>query len=87
MKEKYIFDQGIDKAPGKHVRRITTLYRDLNLLLRLFIQYITVKPKLKGLVILLRFKDSFGLKIVWLKRKSRDRQIDFGLREQGCVTV
>ena len=53
----------------------------------LLVQYNTVKPKLKGPAVLLRFKDNFGLKNVWLKRKTRDRPIYFGLREQDGVTV
>jgi len=41
------------------------------------LQYNTVKPNLKGLVVLLQFRDIFGLKIAKIKKNS-GHDISFG---------
>ena len=42
------------------------------------VQYNTVKPNLKGSTVLLRFRDSFGLKIAKIKEVKSGLDISFG---------
>ena len=45
---------------------------------QIVIQYNTVKPNLKGLAVLLRFRDSFGFKKAKKEKKNSGLDISFG---------